>query len=151
MTNVKPIPEGFSTVTPNLVVQGGAEAIEFYERAFGAEVVARLEAGGMLMHATLRIGDAVITLSDAMPAHGLVAPGADAGVSVFLTLYVDDADAWHRRALDAGATEINAVADHVHGDRAGSLRDPFGHRWATATHIEDVSPAEIEQRLAASA
>ena len=104
MTNVKPIPEGFSTVTPNLVVQGGAEAIEFYERAFGAEVVARLEAGGMLMHATLRIGDAVITLSDAMPAHGLVAPDADAGVSVFLTLYVEDADAWHRRALDAGAT-----------------------------------------------
>ena len=151
MTNVQPIPEGFSTVTPNLVVDGGAAAIDFYERAFGAEVLARLEAGGMLMHATLRIGDAVITLSDAMPPHGLVAPDAEAGVSVFLTLYVEDADAWHRRALEAGATEINAVADHVHGDRAGSLRDPFGHRWATATHIADVSPEEIERQLTESA
>ena len=151
MTDVQPIPAGFSTVTPNLVVADGAAAIEFYERAFGAEVLARLEAGGMLMHATLRIGDAVITVSDAMPPHGLVAPDAEAGVSVFLTLYVEDADAWHRRALDAGATEINPVADHVHGDRAGSLRDPSGHRWATATHVRDVSAEEIERQLAESA
>jgi PhnB protein len=148
MTDVKPIPEGFSTVTPNLVVQRGGEAIEFYRQAFGAKVVARLEAGGMLMHATLEIGDAVITLSDAMPPHGLVAPDPDAGVSVFVTLYVEDADAWHARALEAGATEINPVAEHVHGDRAGSLRDPFGHRWAVATHVKDVSAAEIEAKLA---
>ena len=151
MTKVDPIPQGFSTVTPNLVVDDGAAAIDFYERAFGAEVLARLEAGGMLMHATLRIGDAVITLSDAMPPHGLEAPAPGAGVSVFLTLYVEDADAWHRRALDAGAEEINPVSAHVHGDRAGSLRDPFGHRWAMATHVEDVSADEIERRLAGSA
>lgn len=148
MTTVKPIPEGFSTVTPNLVVDDGAEAIAFYERAFAAEVLARLEAGGMLLHATLRVGDAVITLSDAMPPHGLVAPEGDAGVSVFLTLYVEDADAWQQRALDAGATEINPVSEHVHGDRAGSVRDPFGHRWAVATHVADVSPEEIERKLA---
>ena len=104
MTNVKPIPEGFSTVTPNLVVQGGAEAIEFYERAFGAEVVARLEAGGMLMHATLRIGDAVITLSDAMPAHGLVAPDADAPRLRLPHALRRGRRRLARRALDAGAT-----------------------------------------------
>ena len=94
----------------------------------------------------------MITLSDAMPAHGLVAPGRRrAGVPSSSRSTSRTPTRWHRRALDAGATEINPVADHVHGDRAGSLRDPFGHRWATATHIEDVSPAEIEQRFAESA
>ena len=133
-------------MTPNLVVADGAAAIDFYERAFGAEVQARLEAGGMLVHAALRIGDAMVTLCDAMPPHGFVAPDADAPVSAFITLYVEDADALHARALAAGGTEINAVADHVHGDRAGSLRDPFGHRWAIATHVRDVSPEEIAMK-----
>jgi len=147
MTTVQPIPEGFSTATPNLVVDGGAAAIDFYERAFGAQVITRLEAGGMLMHAAIRIGDAVVTLCDAMPAHGFVAPDAEAPVPSFITLYVEDADALHARALDAGATVINPVEDHMHGDRAGSVRDPFGHRWAIATHIEDVTPEEIERRM----
>jgi PhnB protein len=148
MSTVKPIPEGFSTATPNLVVDRGAEAIEFYERAFGADVTARLEAGGMLIHATITIGDSAVTLCDAMPAHGLVAPDGDAPVSSFITLYVEDADAQYTRALEAGATQLNPVADHVHGDRAGSLRDPFGHRWAIATHVEDVPAKEIERRIA---
>jgi PhnB protein len=137
-----------STATPNLVVDGGAGAIDFYERAFGAEVQTRLEAGGMLVHAALRIGESIVTLCDAMPTHGFVAPDRDAPVSAFITLYVEDADALHARATAAGATEINPVADHVHGDRAGSVRDPFGHRWAVATHIEDVSPEEIQRRMA---
>ncbi len=149
MTQVKPIPEGFGTVTPNLVVADGAAAIEFYERAFGAEAVTRLEAGGMLVHAALRIGGAMVTLCDAMPAHGLVAPAADGPVAAFITLYVEDADALHARALAAGATEINPVADHVHGDRAGSVRDPFGHRWAVATHVRDVSEEELAKQLEA--
>jgi PhnB protein len=148
MTDVKPVPEGFATATPNLVVDHGAEAIEFYERAFGAEVVARLEAGGMLVHAALQIGDSMITLCDAMPDHGFVAPDREAPVTQFITLYVEDADAWFARAVEAGATEINPVSDHIHGDRAGSVRDPFGHRWAVATHIEDVSEEEMERRLA---
>ncbi len=148
MSTVKPIPEGFSTATPNLVVDGGAAAIDFYERAFGAEVQTRLEAGGMLVHAALRVGDAIVTLCDAMPDHGFVAPDRDAPVSAVITLYVEDADALHARAIAAGATEINPVADHVHGDRAGSVRDPFGHRWAVATHIEDVSAEEIQRRMA---
>jgi PhnB protein len=147
MSTVKPIPEGFSTATPNLVVDRGAEAIDFYERAFGAEVQARLEAGGMLVHAALRIGDSMVTLCDAMPTHGFVAPDRDAPVTQFITLYVEDADALHARAIEAGATEINPVADHVHGDRAGSVRDPFGHRWAVATHIADVAPEEIERQM----
>lgn len=143
----RPIPEGFSTATPNLVVADGAAAIDFYERAFGAEVHTRLEAGGMLIIAALRIGDALVTLCDAMSDHGFVAPDPEAPVSAFITLYVEDADALHARAVDAGATVINPVDDHVHGDRAGSVRDPFGHRWAVATHIEDVAPAEIERRI----
>jgi PhnB protein len=151
MSNVKPIPEGFSTVTPNLVVDGGAAAIDFYERAFGAEVQTRLEAGGMLVHAALRIGDAMVTLCDAMPAHGFVAPDREAPVSAFITLYTDDADALHARALDAGATVVNPVEDHMHGDRAGSVRDPFGHRWAIATHIEDVDHQELQKRMEAMA
>jgi PhnB protein len=148
MTHVKPIPEGFSTATPNLVVDKGADAIDFYERAFGAEVVARLEAGGMLVHAALRIGDSMITLCDAMPDHGFVAPDREAPVTQFITLYVDDADALHARALAAGATQVKPVSDHIHGDRAGSVRDPFGHRWAVATHVEDISEAEMQRRMA---
>ena len=147
MTKTKPIPEGFSTATPNLVVADGAAAIDFYERAFGAELQTRLEAGGMLVHAALRIGDALVTLCDAMPAHGFVAPEGDAW-SAFITLYVEDADAVHARALEAGATQINPVEDHMHGDRAGSVRDPFGHRWAVATHIEDISDEELQRRMA---
>jgi PhnB protein len=147
MSTVQPIPEGFSTATPNLVVDGGAEAIDFYERAFGAEVVARLEAGGMLVHAALRIGDSMVTLCDAMPDHGFVAPDREAPVTQFITLYVEDADALFARALEAGATEINPVTDHIHGDRAGSVRDPFGHRWAVATHIEDISEEEMQRRM----
>jgi PhnB protein len=147
-THVKPIPEGFSTVTPNLVVDRGGEAIDFYERAFGAEVTARLEAGGMLVHAAIRIGESLVTLCDPMPSHGFVAPDREAPVSSFITLYVEDADALHAQAIAAGASEINPISDHVHGDRAGSVRDPFGHRWAIATHVEDVSAEEIERRIA---
>jgi PhnB protein len=147
MSQVKPIPEGYRTATPNLVVSKGADAIDFYERAFGAEVTARLEAGGMLVHAAIRIGDSLVTLSEAMPSHGMVAPDAGAPVPTFITLYVEDADALHARAIEAGATEINPISDHIHGDRAGSVRDPFGHRWAIATHIEDVSEEEMARRL----
>ena len=150
MSQVKPIPEGFGTATPNLVVDGAAAAIDFYQRAFGAEVQTRLEAGDMIVHAALRIGDSLVTLCDAMPDHGFVAPAGDAWPT-FITLYVEDADAVHARALEAGATQINPIEDHLHGDRAGSVRDPFGHRWAIATHIEDVSEAEMARRMQGAA
>jgi PhnB protein len=150
MNNVRPIPAGFSTATPNLVVDGGAQAIDFYERAFAARVQTRLELGGMVVHAALRIGDSLVTLCDAMPDHGFVAPSGQDAWSVFITLYVEDADALHAAAIAAGATQINPVEDHLHGDRAGSVCDPFGHRWAIATHIEDVSEEELARRMAGS-
>ena len=148
MSNVQPIPEGYRTATPNLVVDGGLEALGFYERAFGAEVVSRLESGGKLMHGEIRIGDSLITVCDAMPEYGLAAPDREGPVSSSIGLYVEDADAVHARAVAAGAQQINPVSDQFHGDRAGSVRDPFGHRWSISTHIEDVSVEEMERRMA---
>jgi len=151
MSQVKPIPDGYRSVTPTLVVDGGARALDFYERAFGAVVVSRLEAGGMLVHGEIRIGDSLVTVCDSMPGYGLRAPDREAPVPSSLGIYCEDVDALHARAVAAGATEINAVADQFHGDRTGSVRDPFGHRWSIATHIEDVSPEEMERRMAESA
>jgi PhnB protein len=126
-----------------LVVDGGNEAIEFYERAFGAQVEGRLVAGDKVLFAALRIGDLLVSLCDVLP--GLAAPEGDA--SAFITIYCDDADALHARATEAGATELSAVSDQLHGDRAGSLRDPFGHRWAVATRVEELSADEMQRRL----
>jgi PhnB protein len=143
----KPIPDGFTSVTPGLVVDGGADALDFYQRAFGAEVGLRLEMGGRIMHSELRIGGAVVTVSDEMPEYGMKAPDPDAPVASSLLIYCEDADALHARAVKAGATEINPVADQFHGDRAGSVRCPFGHRWAIATHTEDMSGEEMQRRM----
>jgi PhnB protein len=128
-----------------LVVDGGNEAITFYERAFGAEVDTRLVAGDRVLFAALRIGEELVTLCDELP--GLKAPDRDADASAFVTIYCDDADALHARALEAGATELNPVGDQLHGDRAGSLRCPFGHRWAIATRIEELSEQEMQERI----
>jgi PhnB protein len=128
-----------------LVVDGGNDAITFYERAFGAEVDTRLVAGDKVMFAALRIGDLLVTLCDELP--GLKAPDPDADASAFVTIYCDDADALHARAIEAGATELTPVRDQRHGDRAGSLRCPFGHRWAVATRIEDLSEEEMQKRI----
>lgn len=143
----KPIPDGFHTVTPSIVVTGGAAALEFYERAFGADVVRRLDAGDTLMYAEIRIGDSLVTVSDEMPDYGFRAPDAQAPVSASLLIYTEDADALHARAVQAGATEINPVSDQFHGDRAGAVRDPYGHRWAIATHTEDMSTQEMQRRM----
>jgi PhnB protein len=143
----QPIPEGYRTITPGLVVDKGAEAIDFYARAFGAEVVRRLEMGGKIMHAELRIGDSLVTVNDEMPEYGLKAPDREAPVPASLLIYCEDADALHARAVAAGASEINPVSDQFHGDRAGSVRDPYGHRWAIATHTEDMSEAEMQRRM----
>jgi PhnB protein len=145
--SVKPIPEGYHSVTPSLVVDGGVEALDFYERAFGAEVVRRLVLDGKLMHAELRIGDSLVTVSDAFPEYGFKAPDAAAGTSSSLLLYSEDADALYARAVEAGAKEINPVSDQFHGDRAGSLHDPYGHRWSIATHTEDMPEEEMQRRM----
>jgi PhnB protein len=128
-----------------LVVDGGNDAITFYERAFGAEVDTRLVAGDKVMFAALRIGDLLVTLCDELP--GLKAPDPDADASAFVTIYCDDADALYARAIEAGATGLTPVSDQRHGDRAGSLRCPFGHRWAVATRIEDLSEEEMQKRI----
>jgi PhnB protein len=149
--NVRPVPEGYHTVTPDLVVQGAAEAIEFYKTAFGAEERARMATpdGAFLVHAELQIGDSKVFLADQMPNIGQKSPQSLGGSPVTIHLQVEDADAVWGRAIAAGATETMPLMNAPWGDRYGQLVDPFGHRWSIGTHIEDVSPEEIERRMAA--
>lgn len=143
---VKPIPEGFHTLTPHLTVDRGLEALTFYERAFGAHTVRKLEMGGKLMHAELRLGDSMLSVSDPFEEFGLGAPKPGEPLPASILIYTEDVDALYDRALAAGATELNRPADQFHGDRAGSLKDPFGHRWMLATHTEDMSEEEMQRR-----
>ena len=145
--NVKPIPNGFHAVTPYLIVDDGAAAIEFYKRAFGATETLRMPGpDGKLGHAEIRIGDSVIMLGDEIPGMGARSPQSLGGVTGAITLHVEDVDAVYARAIAAGATSRVPVTDMFYGDRAGQLVDPFGHEWAISTHKEDVSPEEIARR-----
>ncbi len=147
---VKPIPEGYHTLTPHLTVGTGLEALEFYERAFGAEIVRKLVMGGKVMHAELRIGDSLVNVNDPFEEFGIAAPKPDEPLPASMLIYTEDVDALYDRAIGAGATELNRPADQFHGDRAGSLRDPFGHRWSLATHTEDMSEEEMQRRTEAA-
>jgi PhnB protein len=143
-----PIPSGFHSLTPGIIVDGAARALDFYERAFGAEVTLRLDMGDLVAHAEVRIGDSMVYVNDPMPDLGLVAPAADRSAwPSSLLIYCEDAAALHARAVAAGATEIHPVTDQFHGDRVGSLLDPFGHRWIVATRIEEMSAQEMQARL----
>jgi PhnB protein len=145
------IPEGFHTVTPHLTIRDCEKAIDFYRQAFGAEKVLQLDmADGSVAHAEIRIGDSVVMLSEESEAWGTKGPLTLGGSPMFLMAYVADVDAAFRRALAAGATEVRPVADQFYGDRAGTLKDPFGHQWTLATHIEDVSEAEAQRRMEAA-
>ena len=147
---VKPIPDGYRTVTPYLIVRGASEALGFYQRAFGAcERMRLVDAAGKVGHAELQVGDSVVMLADEHPEMGFRGPLAIGGTPVSILLYVEDVDARFRQALEAGATAMRAVADQFYGDRTGTLRDPFGHVWTLATHVEDVSPEEISRRAQA--
>ncbi len=149
MDKVNPIPKGMHSVTPHLVCAGAADAIEFYKKAFGAEESARLPGpDGKLMHAQIRIGDSAVMLIDEAPEWNALGPKALNGSPVTIHLYVDDVDDTVERAVAAGATVTMPVQDMFWGDRYGVLVDPFGHRWSVATHIRDVSAAEIEQAVA---
>jgi PhnB protein len=141
----KPIPDGYRAITPHLTVDRGLDALAHYERAFGAQVVRKLVLDGKLMFAELRIGDSLITVAEPFP--GGAAPDPDEPVPVSVLLYTEDVDAVYARAVEAGATPVSEPADQFHGDRAGSLRDPFGHRWWLATHIEDMSEEEMQRRM----
>ena len=148
-TNVRPIPEGYHTITPHLVNRNAAAAIDFYKRAFGAEEINRHAGpGGKIMHAELRIGDSVLMLCDEFPEMGAKSPQALGGSPVTLSLYVENADKVFQQAVNAGATVIMPLSDQFWGDRYGKLRDPYGHEWSIVTHIEDVSPEELQKRAA---
>ncbi|MBL0209784.1 MAG: VOC family protein [Holophagaceae bacterium] len=149
-TPVKPIPEGYHSVTPYLIVRGAAKALEFYKQAFGAVELFRMEApDGRIGHAEIRIGDSPIMLADEHPDMGAKSPETWGGSPVSLMLYVEDVDRVFARAVEAGATVERPLADQFYGDRTGGLKDPFGHVWYVATHIEDVPPEELDRRAKA--
>jgi uncharacterized glyoxalase superfamily protein PhnB len=148
-STVKPIPDGMHSLTPHLVCAGGADAIEFYKKAFGAVELSRLPGpGGKLMHAALRIGDSVLMLTDEFPEWGSFGPKALKGTSVTIHLYVEDVDAAVAQAAAAGAKITLPISDMFWGDRYGQVEDPFGHRWSVATHKRDLTPQEIQEGMA---
>lgn len=147
-TQVKPIPQGYRSVTPYLTVTDGARALDFYKRAFGAQEVMRMEGpGGKIGHAEIKIGDSMIMLADEMPGGGCRSPQSLGGTTGGIFLYVENADGFFNQAVSAGAQVEAPLADMFWGDRYGRLKDPFGHSWSVATHIEDVAPAEMSKRM----
>ena len=149
MATVKPVPDGYPRLSPYLCVDGAAKAIEFYTSVFGAKERMRIPApGGRIGHAELLVGDAVIMLADEHPEMQFVGPKKIGGTPVTLSLYVEKVDDVFARALRAGAKSVRPVADQFYGDRTGQFKDPFGHRWSVATHVEDVSPDEMAKRAA---
>lgn len=148
---VKPIPEGYHTATPYLIIKGAAEAIGFYKKAFGATELFRFPApDGKIGHAEIKIGDSPIMLADEYPDMGYNGPKSLGGSPVSLMIYVEDVDTVFNRAVDVGATVKEAVSDKFYGDRIGTLVDPFGHVWHVSTHKEDVSLDEMEKRAKAA-
>ena len=146
---VKAIPDGYYSLTPYLVIKGAAEAIEFYKKAFGATEVVRMPGpGGRIMHAEVKIGNSVLMLADENPERGHLSPASRGGNTSSVMLYTDDVDAVFKKAIAAGAKQQQPPTDMFWGDRMGNLTDPFGHSWAVATHKEDVSPQEMEKRMA---
>ncbi|MFZ2313797.1 MAG: VOC family protein [Methylobacter sp.] len=149
-TNIKPIPEGCHTLTAYLVVQRASDALEFYNKAFGAIELFRLNApGGRIAHAEFKIGDSTFMLADENPQCTDVSPVTLGGTPVKLHLYVTDTDAVFAAAVKAGAKETMPPANQFWGDRMGAVTDPFGHQWLIATHIEDVDPSELPGRMEA--
>ena len=148
---VKPIPDGYHTVTPYLIIKGAAEAIEFYKKAFGATELFRIaQPDGQIGHAEIQIGDSPIMLADEFPGMKYFGPQTLGGSPVSIMLYVEDVDTVFNGAIAAGASQERAVEDKFYGDRGGSVVDPFGHVWHLATHKEDVSPEEMKKRAAAA-
>lgn len=147
----KAIPDGYHTVTPYLIVKGGAAAIDFYKKAFGAaELFRMMKPGGLVGHAELQIGSSRIMLADEAPEIGVHGPEHYGGAPFSILLYVEDVDKIFNQAVAAGAKVQRPVANQFYGDRSGGVKDPFGHVWYIATHIEDVSQEEMEKRAAAA-
>jgi PhnB protein len=147
MAKPKAIPDGYHSITPYLIVKGGAKALEFYKQAFGAEELYRMpQPDGRIGHAEMRIGDSIFMLADEFPERDIRAPQAPP--PLHLMIYCENVDAIWKRALGAGGKELRALQDQFYGDRSGTLTDPFGHQWTVATHVEDVPPEEMQRRMA---
>jgi PhnB protein len=145
----KYIPQGFHAVTPYLTVKNAERALDFYKRAFGARERMRMPTpDGKIAHAELQIADSIIMLGEECPEHGNVSPETLGGTGLGLALYVEDVDQVFKRATDAGASVKEPLSDKFWGDRAGTVTDPFGHKWMLLTHIEDVPPDEMKERMA---
>ncbi|MDQ4028270.1 MAG: VOC family protein [Actinomycetota bacterium] len=152
MANVNPIPEGYPRVSPYLIVDGAAAAIEFYSSVLGASERMRMpDREDKIGHAELQIGDSIVMLADEYPEMGLRGPKSLGGTPVTISVYVEDVDDVFDRAVRAGATSLRAVENQFYGDRSGQFEDPFGHRWSIASHVEDVPPEEMAERAAQAA
>jgi PhnB protein len=149
VATVKPVPDGYPQVIPYLSVDGAAAAIDFYIKVFGATEKVRMPGpDGTIGHAELQIGDSLVMLADAMPDMGGKTPTALGGTPFTMMVYIEDVDTVFDRAIEAGASPEGEVEDQFYGDRAGRFVDPFGHKWFIATHVEDISPEEMEKRAA---
>jgi PhnB protein len=147
---VQVIPAGYAGVTPYLIIRGAARALEFYKKAFGATEVMRFPMpDGKIAHAEMKIGEGIVMLADESPEQGYKSPDALGGTPVSLMFYVSDVDALFARATAAGAVVKQPLRDQFYGDRNATIADPFGHTWTIATHVEDVSPQEMQRRMAA--
>jgi PhnB protein len=147
---VKAIPDEYRAATPYLTVKNAAGALDFYKQAFGATELMRMGSpDGKIGHAEIKIGDAIVMLSDEFPEMGVLSPETIGGSPVAIHLYVEDVDAVATRAIAAGAKVVRPVENQFYGDRGGKFTDPYGHNWWLATHIEDVSPDEMKKRAAA--
>lgn len=147
MANVKPIPDGYHAITPYLIIRGAKDAMEFYQKAFGAkEVFKMLGEKGEIAHAEMRIGDSIFMLAEENPKMNHTSAATLGGSPVGILLYTQDCDAVFHQAVAAGAEVDRPLANQFYGDRTGGVKDPFGFRWYIATHIEDVTPEEMERR-----
>jgi PhnB protein len=147
---VKPIPDGYHTVTPYLIVSDGAKALDFYKKALGATELVRMPGpDGKVMHGEFKIGDSMVMLGSENPQMGATSPQTLGGSPVGICLYVPNVDALVAQAVAAGAKLVRPVQDQFYGDRSGTVADPFGHQWTISTHKEDVSMEEMHRRMAA--
>jgi PhnB protein len=144
---VKPIPTGYHTVTPYLIVDGAASAIDFYKKAFGAVEKLRMPMGERIGHAELQIGDSIVMLSDEWGEMGMLSPKKRGGPTASLMIYTENVDRAFKQATDAGATVMRPLKNEFYGDRTGTVADPFGHHWTLSTHVEDVPEAEMKKRM----
>lgn len=149
--SVKPIPDGYHSLTPYLIIKGAADAMEYYKKAFGAVELFRMAGpDGKIGHAEMKIGDSPFMVADEHPEMGFVSPTTLGSSPVGLMIYVDDVDKIYPQAIAAGGKEMKALQDQFYGDRSGTLIDPFGHCWTVATHKEDVAPEELDRRAKAA-